>query len=546
MSETIAHEVLQQPSLEADFVAYEQQLVRLETDTINAGGSGEYPEWVGNDWMFLSQLSQKLKEDNVDDPEYINRYYQILDKDADLRAHISGNKRFSSGVVNLIDSLGADIVGGAIGKEDEDGPLHKALLDTLTSSIDDKSQSLGSVVETLCVANGLDTPTELLGITGSEYSDSIRSFMQTERGIATIKSIAVKHDSDSSFKERLQATYEWAAEAVSAVSGLDKKEAQNYVFSATRTDQTNEVLKVINAFEYFGTERVLKISEMTGIHGLESYSIEQLERMERFANAPDELADELKNHDVTVVMINRFGDHNSVMSTIAETYEDGDRTLFFEISKMDDIYRRFSRIKNAGISPSVFVVAAHGGKDGGRVFISDERDQVNKRSDIASVGARRFISAYNESSEAADENVRAFSMHGMKGFSRLVEEYMQPSKGVEDQDEGRKKIIFSSCYTGVEAKVTDKSENGDNINIGMESIISQLGNDLVESGFKGDLDIYGAPDGIQMKRSGAGVVYTGREIEYDTGRSKLHAEVVTLENGSISKNKIDEIPLYKK
>ncbi len=543
MSETQSPETIQQSALEADFTLYEQQLERLQADTVNSGGTGEWPEWTEN-MMFISQLNQRIKDENVEDPEQIGRLFQIIEKEADIRSHISGQKRYGVGINNLIFNLGEDIVGSALSKEEEGGLLHEAVINELQRSIEE-NDGLVSLLETLKVANGLSSVTELLGVSGSAYTDSIRTLLQCERGINNIRFIDNKLDSELSSAETLEKNKKWISDMLSTVAGIDKVAAENYAFSVSVRSENISILKVIKAFEHFGADRIQTISEATGIYGLESYTIEQLERMERFATSPETVANELKDHDVNVVFTNRVGDHNGVLIETADTFDDGDRTLFFEINKMDDIYRRFSKIKGAGIKPSTLVISAHGGRDGGMIYIADGRDIENKRYDVASVGARRFISAYNESSEAVDENIKAFSMHGMRGMAKLVDEYMQPSKGIEDPDTGRRKIILSSCYSGVDAKVNDKNELDETVQTGTESIISQLGKDLVDSGFDGELDIYGAPDGIQMKRRGASVVYTGSEIEYGTGRSKLHAEVVRLEKGKLTQSQVDEIKLYK-
>src|SRR3989344_6214614 len=277
-----------------------------------------------------------------------------------------------------------------------------------------------------------------------------------------------------------------------------------------------------------------KISKTTGIHGLEGYSIEQLERMEQMVEHPLEMTERLKAHDVTVVLTNRFGDHNGVMRNVAADFDDNGRTLFFEISSLDDIYRYMSKLHAAGIKPSNMILAAHSAP--GQFMVGDDRDPGAKRIDIAAVAGRRLVKIANGNNELEPGQV-GFSMHGMRGMARLVEMYMQPSRAIDDDesDAGRKKIIFQACHAGAEVKMADKDDSGEKIQLGMESVISQLGKDLIESGLKTSIDIYGAPDGIQIHRTARGVQYTGMPTETSDGRVPLQAQRMRIENGRLVK-----------
>ena len=69
-----------------------------------------------------------------------------------------------------------------------------------------------------------------------------------------------------------------------------------------------------------------------------------------------------------------------------------------------------------------------------------------------------------------------YSMHGMTGTARLVDELMKLDK------HGNKNIVIAACYSGSETAMLDKDEHGETMQIDTESLVSQLGNDLATSG----------------------------------------------------------------
>lgn len=144
-----------------------------------------------------------------------------------------------------------------------------------------------------------------------------------------------------------------------------------------------------------------------------------------------------------------------------------------------------------------------------------------------------------------EKGIKGYSMHGMKGVARVIEDYMTPSRGIDDDgsDVGRKKIIFQACHAGAEVEYRDIDDNGEKVPAGTESVISQLGKDLVESGVVSNVDIYGAPDGIQMHRTSNGVRYSGQPVDFDSGRTPLHAVRISIDGGKFAKTDVDEIPL---
>jgi hypothetical protein len=134
----------------------------------------------------------------------------------------------------------------------------------------------------------------------------------------------------------------------------------------------------------------------------------------------------------------------------------------------------------------------------------------------------------------------------MKGFKRLVDDLMAPSRAVDDAtaDKGRKKIIFQACYAGSEVKSGDLDEtSGEKIQLSMESVASQLGTDLLKQDTASVVDIYGAADGIQMYGTAGGVRYTTQPVDWGSGRPDFDATKISVENGRLQKSAVAEIPL---
>jgi len=261
---------------------------------------------------------------------------------------------------------------------------------------------------------------------------------------------------------------------------------------------------------------------------------------------PQETAEQLAQHDINVVMVNRVGDHNGVMNDTAADFEDGNsRTLFFEINRLGDIYRRMNILHKIGIRPSTLILAAHSAP--GQFIVSDIRDADLKHSDIATTAGRNLVRVVTESS-AIEPGETGYALHGMRGMARLVEDYMQSSRAIDDapEDIDRKKILFQACYAASEVESQDIDDTGVKFVMGMDSVVSGLGKDLAANGAQSKVDIYGAPGGIQLHKSERGVRYSGQPASFGEGRQPLHAVRIRLEDGSVTQENVDEIVLHKK
>lgn len=540
--------------LGAGFDLWKERLERLEAEISSLAGAGQYPEWYNNENIAPIHSIKLQLQTGEADTSFISQYFNLYDKERRLDRAITGREPYGNTLQQMIYNLGEDVVGRGFAAETSNGPLHTAMLANIENIGNTKSGVLAPELDALKVAYGTDSLTDLLGIGGDEYSDKLRSALLQPAPIKWIRynEQEVSKGMDVKWPQTQEAARKWMSIAVEASTGMPADEASDYVFSASRKNDTEntDIIDIINKINSFGADCIRQLAAFSGIHGLEAYTTEQLQLMEALAASPTEVAKRLNQHDVTAVMINRFGDHNGVLRNVSADFDDsGKRTVFFEINGMDDIYRRMVALRKAGVKPSTLVLAAHSAP--GQFMVSDVREKAkNKvRRDIATVAGRSLVAMANGSGSLKSGDY-GYSMHGMKGMARLVETYMKPSQGIDDDssDEGRKKIIFSACHAATEVESGDIDDRGDKLQIGIESVISQLGNDLIASGVQSKIDIYGAPGGIQLHSTEHGVHYSGHPASFDkamTVRPRLVAERVRIEGGQLDKQEVRDIILRK-
>ncbi|HPG37239.1 MAG TPA: hypothetical protein PK865_00425, partial [Candidatus Saccharibacteria bacterium] len=378
--------------------------------------TGRYPDWWadGQDLTSTRDIESDFKLGNGS-PEDVAAYYVLTAERAKIRKELTG---FDSSADQLFYdfSLGADVMAKGLAATGEDGDiLRKDVLEGIANPDMDAKTELLSTVQSYY---GAKRATDLLAVRGEGFDQQVRTALRTAPGIKALAYEDNKMNYEDTWKQTIEKGREWFADALATSEGIDITAAREYTFSAGVNNRGEQLAKVLNAFDHFGPERIRKISEATNIYGLEAYSIGQLERMEEFATNPQALSERLKNHDVTVVLTNRSGDYNGVMTDNSQMVEDGEtsgRCLFFEMNTMDDIYRTFVKLQRAGIQPSTLWLAAHSGE--GQFVVSDERPVGSKHASIAAVAAREVVAAVNESEEAREKNYFGFSLHGMKGFS---------------------------------------------------------------------------------------------------------------------------------
>ncbi len=535
-------------SLQENLAYWGGHLDQVQQNIVGFEGTGEIPDdFYVEDMQRVWGLKDQIIESAA--PEDTALYLQLKHKDQVITSAIRGVEPRTLGhEFHLLSyTLGEEVMGRIMAQEDVDGPLHNAMLSSMEFSQAEGYGALISEIKVLKASYGLASACELLGVRGDAFSDRVREVLKSNDGIRYMQSVDGPEDGIENYDEQRQARREWMARLLSSSADIDADTAKEYVFSAAVRYEHEDMLHIVDMFEHFGVERMHKISKFTGIHGLERYSLAQLERMERFVDDPESAAEQLAEHDVVVSMINGVGDYNGVMKdTPKKIDDDTGRVLFFEINNMTDIYRVMARLGKRGVKPSTLMLSAHSGE--GRFMVTDYREPSSKKRDVATVAGEKLVRMANDpaNGDLHEPGVRGYSMNGMAGLGRMIEGFMAPSRAIEDaaEDSGSKKIIFNACYAGKETQVRDVDENGSKYVTGEESVISQLAEDLRESRVMSRVDIYGAPDGMQMHRTSEGLRYSGQPVEGSGfGRTQMHAVRMRLENGVVKRDEVDEIPL---
>jgi hypothetical protein len=546
-------EMLQQPSIEVtqpgpnlaeNLALVAQQTGRLEAELPSLAGTNTYPEWWTQEAVSLSVVRQQLRDPNAD-PKYVSEYFQLYKNQLEVRAAISGHDYGISPLASAYHDLGAEVVARGLLAEAPTGPMHTAIAESLQRASVKKYEHIASELGVLRQAYGKGSLTGLLGLSGDEYVDTLRPLLRSEGTIRSMRHAEQERGNDDTWRETQTKARKWMGRALSSATGVDEAEAAEYVFAASRRGEDKSIAEILDRFDHFGVDRLRKLSGFTGIHAFETYSTEQLTLMEDLMQNPQEVAERLANHDVTVVMVNRVGDHNGVMGNAAENFEDGrGRTLFFEINSMGDIYRHMLQLQKLGIKPSSLVLAAHSAP--GQFMVSDDREPAMKRRDMATIAGRALVEFVNKNGKL-DPGEYAYSMHGMKGMARLVEDLMQPSRAIDDaeEDAGRKKILFQACDAASEDESVDINESGSKFVVGMDSVVSRLGRDLAANGVRSSIDIYGASAGIQLHKTKRGVRYSGQPAAFGEERQQQQAVRIRVEGGKVMHQHVDEIVMHK-
>lgn len=497
-----------QPVAELNF--WEQQIDLLEDHTSLHAGTKMMPD------SYIKAQGRILEIPACFDPasqnvlHEVTRYYELVGRDLAAKQTLYDVTQ-SAPFNKMIYALGPEVVGAAFAQEPEDGALHAALIDRL-EDIDGTAMPADAELDTLKAAYSAHSLTQLLSIKGEGFADEVARIVRKPDVFSRIRFYEQAEQEDESHAEFQRVSLEWITSVVQTVSGLSAEEAREYSFSASRNASNEEILSLIEKFDALGADRLRAISAKTGIYGIEAYSVEQLERMERLLTVPAETAEHLSQHDVIVVMVNRVGDHNGVLRSISKDIEDDSgRVLFFEINRLSDIYRRMSFLHKQGIRPATLVLSAHSAP--GQFQVTDGREPGVKKQDIATIAGVQLVNKMNATAEdqgGLPEEKRAYSIDGLQGFPRLVENYMMPSRSIEDgrADTGRKKIIFQACYAAQKDGVADIDFDGEKQVTGHESVISQLGKNLKQSGISSKVDVYGADREIQLGLTPDGLGYT--------------------------------------
>jgi len=531
-----------EPTLAENLATLAERTDRLATELEAYAGTNTYPDWWMQDIVQRSTVINQLR-DPAADPRHISEYFQTWSAEREIRTAITGRELRINPLPSLSAEIGTETVARGFAAEEHNGPLHATLFNELADTTEEPKH-IAPELDILRIAYGKDSMTDLLGPGQDKYTQALRPFLRTENALRAMRSTDSGYDNNDSLQKMQHKDHKWMAKALSVGEGVSEAEAADYTFAASRQlTRDKPFVKILEKFDRFGAERLQEVAKATGIHSFENYSDKQLELMEEFAKNPQELAKKLAGRDVNVVMINRFGEHNGTLADVAETFEDGTgRTLFFEINNMGDIYRHMLKLRDADIKPSGLFLASHSAP--GQFFVSDERDPSRKRYDLATVASQAMVKLVNESN-TLKPGYFGYALHGMKGMARIVEDFMQPSRGIDDNDDdtGRKKILFQACHTATQDRRIDVDKEGTKFVAGMDSVIGRLAEELADH-TSSNVDVFGAPGGIQLHKTDRGVEYSGPPTK-DVKREKQHAVRIRLENAELVRQEIDEVILHK-
>ncbi len=379
--------------------------------------------------------------------------------------------------------------------------------------------------------------------------EAVRGMMLSKGAMRWMYNNDPRTDTNLSENDALTESYRsWMRDIVLAATEITEPElADDYVFAAAhdRTDRETLVGDIVHKIDSIGLEGLADLRRYSGICALSDYSLEQLERMVKVAhNDPTELA-RLKDHDLTVVFTNKMGDHNNILHTNPAMIDDErGRSLFFEMQGVHDIYRAMFRLRAQGLKPASIVIAAHGYP--GLLSLKSKPSISGARpvDDVLVIHKPALVQQVNDTT-ASEGNFRGYALHGMKPLSKLVDEGMQPSRGVDDAAAtvGHKKIVFVTCEAAKEAPQRDLDpQTAKGFEIGTASIAGQLATDLATHSKSSVIEIYGATESIQARDVRRGIEYSGRRDD-EFGRSHLAVTRFTVQNGKVTSDEVSEIPL---
>lgn len=251
-----------------------------------------------------------------------------------------------------------------------------------------------------------------------------------------------------------------------------------------------------------GVEGVAKLREQCGIVNLDNYAVQQLKRMLLVADGDPETIKHLQEGDTTVIFADALGDHNGSDKRLATDFEsESGRTLLFETNQASDYYRHMIFLKQRGIQPSTAVIATHG--SAGKMVQGEGRDAFALTNmDVEAV------KAMNESNRLLGSPLRGASIVDAEGIQRLVTDFMQDSKGIDDDaaSVGRRKIILLSCSQDAARVVRRKDADGNLISVDKSTLDS-----LHETIDQPDVDIYAAQASVSVKTTERGFKFATKQ-----------------------------------
>ncbi len=500
----------------------------------------------------------------LSDLSLVSRYVGLYDRATNVREghdprHVSADRLYS--LTDSIANLDKSVLRTAFNAEPADGTIHEFVLKNIWN-LNEKKDNLGPSMTFLQKAYGLDRTINLLTVSDDPYKTEVRDLLLTQNGMSSLFIKEQRSEQlvgeEKSGKPAKEIARGLMRDIVLAATSIDDPElADSYVYAASRYGSSKLwpvlTLDIIHKIEALGPDKLATLREFAGIHALDSYSMDQLERMIRVADAdPTELT-HLGMHDVTALITNKMGDHNGILSrNPAMIDDDRKRTIFFEIQSVADMYRLSQKLESRGIQPSTLVFGAHGSNGEFSIMTKPPIESTKERAEVFTIHTPSAMKQWPPTEVISSDSQGHALSKVQRGFARLIEDYMAPSKGIDDdtQNIGGKKIVFIMCKAAKETNQVARNPTTEtNETIGITSTIGQFGENLAKIGTSTKVEIYGADVSIQMEPTPRGLYYTANEPTGDeprvtTEERQAHPAVqVNVFGNNVIQERIDEIPL---
>ncbi|HSW99381.1 MAG TPA: hypothetical protein VLF71_06145 [Candidatus Saccharimonadales bacterium] len=531
------------PTLAENLARMAEQTTRLEAEAQQLAGTCTYPEWWHREVVPELVVAKQLQEPDAD-PAQVSEFFHWYSRKMQAYDTVNGRDTSIDRLALFCERVGVSVAAKGFAIEDTDGPLHQAMLGRLKRANEIRSISFGSELNLLRQGYDLDSTAELFGLGGDAYSDALRPLLSNKKVLQQMLSLDLGLGDKKPWQEVQALSQRWMARALMSATGgaLDEGEAMHFAFAASRTNQSERFTSLLERFEYFGVERLQALVGFNNLYAVDNYSIAQLERSEELLLRPEEAAERLANHDVTVAYVNHDGANEDVLSSVAQNYE-GPATYYFGISSLQDVFDHDAELEARGVEASTTVLAAHSAP--GSFNTTNLLHPEGQRRDLLTIAGRALVQAFNKGELGDREGDTGYALRGMQALTRLVNR-MRPSRAIDDAPEnlGRKKIIFQACDAATEERAVELDGAGKKFVTGVDSVINRLGNDLLLSGIMSGVDIYGAAASIQMHPTETGTYYTARH-PVTSIREPHPATRIRLENGHTQRSTVDEIPLRR-
>lgn len=515
-----------------DGFAFDIDRLAADFDHAKQDGSDPFPTW----WYDDSQRTDERKiqlflSTEVATPENVGRYY-VLGK----RLKEAKRQSLEYGIGEIISDPEV-VAKGMQGADDNCRMLREDVLVGLAETGRDHL-----LVEALKGYFATSSYADMLAINDEKgsFQSRVRDLLCTAKNLSMLRTA---DQAEAQATGRPEITDRKWAEGVFESFGFTSYEAQRLSFTTTHSNVDLQMSKVIHAVDSLGVENIRKIARnFPYIWGIDCYSLPQLERMVRLSLQPDEEAERLSRHDVVAVLVNRAGDNGVLIDAAAklEASETAGRYVFGEITRMHHIRNTLAKLADMHVKPSTIVIVAHSAETG--LIISDKRHEGIVSAEHAVVATAALVQHANERMKGS--GTVGFPLREMQGIAEIVDNYMQPSRGIDDPDSdvGRKKIVLVGCHLGQETDVRDIGEGGETITVARDSFAGQLAELLFSQGVKG-LDIYAAPDSMQIVATDKGIKYAATPETPDDDRRQLPGMLIRLTRSGIERKSVPEVPL---